>query len=177
MHQAVFPRQNSDKRPEVHQTSHFAIIDLAALDLGRSSVACGCLGLAQACLDESLAYAKTRRQFGELLADHQLVQRMLTRMIANVAAARGLCRRAGWLRSRSDPRAIRETMIAKYFASKAATDAAADAVQILGANGCSSEFPVQRYYRDARIMEIIEGSSQIHEIMIASGAGNPETNS
>lgn len=139
----------------------------AALDLGRYGVACGCVGLAQACLDASIQYTSRRRQFGKLLKDHQLIGRMITRMVSQVSAARLLCYRAGCLRTDGDPRAIMETLIAKYFASTMVNDVAGDAVQIHGANGCCADYPVQRYFRDARIMEIIEGSSQIQEILIA----------
>ena len=139
----------------------------ASLDLGRYAVACGCVGLAQACLEASIEYACRRRQFGKLLKDHQLIGRMITRMISQVSAARLLCYRAGSLRADGDPRAIMETLIAKYFASTMVNAVAGDAVQIHGANGCGADYPVQRYFRDARIMEIIEGSSQIQEVLIA----------
>ncbi|HEY2293658.1 MAG TPA: acyl-CoA dehydrogenase family protein [Thermoanaerobaculia bacterium] len=137
-----------------------------ALDHGRYSVAWGAVGLAQACLDASRAYAAERRQFGVPIADHQLVRRMLTNMIAEVRAARLLCLRAGWLRDTRDPGATGEIWVAKYFASTMATRAALDAVQIHGANGCSEGFPVERYLRDSRVLEIIEGSTQIQQITI-----------
>jgi glutaryl-CoA dehydrogenase (non-decarboxylating) len=139
----------------------------AALDQGRYSVACGSVGIAQACLDASLAYARERQQFGQPLFEHQLVRAMLTDMITNVRAARLLCMRAGYLRDIGDPGAIAETSVAKYFASTAANRAAADAVQIHGANGCHEDFPVSRYFRDAKVMEIIEGSTQIQQSTIA----------
>lgn len=82
----------------------------------------------------------------------------------------GACATAGFLKDAGDPRTVIETFIAKYFASKAAVQAAADAVQIHGASGCSADSPVQRYYRDAKIPEIIEGSSQILENVIADEA-------
>jgi glutaryl-CoA dehydrogenase (non-decarboxylating) len=139
----------------------------AALDMGRYSVACGSVGIAQACLDASIAYASARKQYGALLKDHQLIRKMITEMAVNVAAARGLCYRAGYLKDTGDPRTVMETLIAKYFASKVAVQSAGDAVQIHGAHGCGPDYPVQRYYRDCKIMEIIEGSSQILEINIA----------
>jgi glutaryl-CoA dehydrogenase (non-decarboxylating) len=138
----------------------------AALEHGRYSVAWGSVGLGQACLDASKAYAAGRRQFGVPIADHQLIRRMLTNMIVEVRAARLLCLRAGWLRDAGDPGASGEIMVAKYYASTMATRAANDAVQIHGANGCSEEFPVGRYLRDSRVMEIIEGSTQIQQITI-----------
>lgn len=139
----------------------------AALEQGRYSVACGSVGIAQACLDECLSYARERQQFEKPLFDHQLVRRMLSDMITNVRAARLLCMRAGYLRDIGDPGSFAETMVAKYFASTTATRAATDAVQIHGANGCRDDFPVSRYFRDAKVMEIIEGSSQIQQVTIA----------
>lgn len=139
----------------------------SALDYGRYSVAWGCVGIAQACREASLKYAGERRQFGVYLKEHQLIQRMLTGMIVNVKAARLLCHQAGLLRDKGDPQSVTETFVAKYFAAKTATRAAADAVQLHGANGCGGDYPVQRYLRDATIMEIIEGSTQVQETTIA----------
>ena len=144
-----------------------AAVATTALDIGRYSVACGSVGIAQACLDASLSYTAGRKQFDTLLKDFQLIRRMISEMIANVKAARLLCYQAGILKDRGDSRTVMETWIAKYFASTVATKAAADAVQIHGANGCSPDFPVQRYFRDAKIMEIIEGSTQLQQITIA----------
>lgn len=138
----------------------------AALEQGRYSVAWGSVGIVQACLDACRKYAAERKQFGVPLADHQLIRAMLADMIANVQAARLLCLRAGHLRDAGDPGAPAEIMVAKYFASTAATRAANDAVQIHGANGLSEEFPVARYLRDSKVMEIIEGSTQIQQITI-----------
>jgi alkylation response protein AidB-like acyl-CoA dehydrogenase len=148
----------------------FSHVVSSVLDHGRYSVAWGCVGIAQACLEASVQYASERKQFGAVLIDHQLIQQMFTEMITNIKAARLLCYQAGYLRDMGDPRAIMETSIAKYFASTMATRVASDAVQIHGANGCSSEFPVQRYLRDAKIMEIIEGTTQIQQITISKYA-------
>lgn len=137
-----------------------------ALDHGRYSVAWGAVGLGQACLDASRAYAAERRQFGVPIAEHQLIRRMIANMTAEVRAARLLCLRAGWLRDTRDPGATGEIWVAKYFASTMATRAALDAVQIHGANGCSEDYPVERYLRDSRVLEIIEGSTQIQQITI-----------
>lgn len=139
----------------------------AALDHGRYSVAWGAVGIAQACLDACLEYTSSRKQFGVELSQHQLVQRKLTNMITDTRAARLLCYRAGYLRQNGDPGAASETLVAKYFASKAAVRAANDAVQLHGANGLSEDYPVERYLRDARVTEIIEGSTQIQQITIA----------
>ena len=148
----------------------FSAVGSAALDIGRYSVACGCVGIAQACLDASIEYASTRKQYGSLIKEHQLIRKMITEMVVNVRARTALCHRAGQLKEAGDPRTLMETLVAKYFASKAATQSANDAVQIHGANGCSADYPVQRYYRDVKIMEIIEGSTQILEINIAKEA-------
>lgn len=142
----------------------------SALDCGRYSVAWGCVGIAQACLETCLQYASQRKQFGTLLREHQLVQRMIAQMVVGVKAARLLCYNAGKLKDAGDPNSMMETSIAKYFACKTAADIARDAVQIHGANGCSDEYPAERFYRDAKIMEIIEGSNEIQEITIAQSA-------
>jgi alkylation response protein AidB-like acyl-CoA dehydrogenase len=137
------------------------------LDSGRYNLAWGCVGLAQACLDASLRYTKTRKQFGTPLSEHQLVQRMISRMMSDVHAARLMCWHAGLLRGRRDPASIKESTMAKYFASTMVNRVANDALQIHGANGVGPDYPLARYLRDARIMEIIEGSTQILEIAIA----------
>ena len=141
----------------------FSHVAATALDHGRYSVAWGAVGIAQACLD----YTAARRQFGQPLARHQLVQRKLTEMIVNTRAARLLCLLAGYRRATASPDASTETLIAKYFASRAAARAANDAVQLHGANGLSQDYPVERYLRDAKVTEIIEGSTQIQQIAIA----------
>lgn len=145
----------------------FSHVANTALDHGRYCVAWGCLGLAQACLDASLSYTTTRKQFGALLKGHQLIQQMIAEMITNIKAARLLCYHAGFLKDKGDLALIMETSIAKYFTSTAVVKIASDAVQIHGANGCGDGYPVQRYFRDAKIMEIIEGSSQMQQVIIA----------
>ncbi|MEH2072603.1 MAG: acyl-CoA dehydrogenase family protein [Nostoc sp.] len=145
----------------------FSYIAATALDYGRYSVASGCVGIAQACLEACIKYTNERKQFGVYLKEHQLIRQMITQMITNVKAARLLCYQAGYLKDINDPNSIMETSIAKYFASTVATKIANDAVQIHGGNGCSSEYPVERYLRDSKVMEIIEGSTQIQEITIA----------
>ncbi|MDF5717745.1 MAG: acyl-CoA dehydrogenase family protein [Rhizonema sp. NSF051] len=145
----------------------FSHVASSALDYGRYSVAWGCIGIAQACLEACIQYTSKRTQFDVYLKDHQLIRQMLTEMITNVKAARLLCYKAGYLKDIGDPQSIMETSIAKYFASTTTTKVASDAVQIHGGHGCSSEYSVQRYFRDSKIMEIIEGSTQIQQITIA----------
>jgi alkylation response protein AidB-like acyl-CoA dehydrogenase len=130
-------------------------------------VAWGCVGIAQACLEACLQYTNERKQFGRLLKDHQLIRRLVSDMMTNVRAARLLCIQAGYAKEQGAQSAFMDTMIAKYFASRSAAEAARDAVQIHGANGCSDEYPVARYFRDAKIMEIIEGSNEIQQLTIA----------
>jgi glutaryl-CoA dehydrogenase (non-decarboxylating) len=130
-------------------------------------VAWGCVGIIQACLDACLDYSHKRKQFGALLKDHQLIRQMITDMITDMNAARLLCYQAGYYKDVKHPDAIVSTLIAKYFASTSATKSANNAVQLHGANGCSSDYPVQRYLRDARVMEIIEGSTQIQQSTIS----------
>ena len=145
----------------------FVPVALFALDLGRYGIAWGCVGIAQACLEACIQYTSQRKQFDVYLKEHQLIRQMITDMIVNVKAARLLCYQAGYSKELGDPNSFMEMLVAKYFASTMATRVANDAVQIHGANGCSSEYALQRYLRDAKIMEIIEGTTQIHQIKIA----------
>lgn len=142
----------------------------AALDLGRYTVGWGCVGILDACVEASVAYANEREQFGSVISEHQLVRRLITNMYTDGRAARQLCLEAGRLRAQRDPGALAATSLAKYFASRAAVRASLDAVQVHGANGCSAEYPVQRYLGDAKIMEIIEGSNQLHQVGLAEYA-------
>lgn len=145
----------------------FSHIASTALDQGRYCIAWGCVGLAQASLDASMSYAGSRQQFGKPIVEHQLIQEMLTEMIVQTKAARMLCLNAAYLKIKGEPSLIMETSTAKYFASRVAVAASNSALQIHGANGCSADYPVQRFFRDARIMEIIEGSTQMQQIIIA----------
>jgi glutaryl-CoA dehydrogenase (non-decarboxylating) len=157
--------------PAAHLAGHgpliFDLVATTSLDYGRYSTACGCVGLAQACLDESLDYTRARAQFGTAICDHQLVRRLLTDMAVSVEAARLLCRQAGAMREHRHRDAVRQTLIAKYAASRAAFQAATSAVQLHGAEGTGPGSCVQRHFRDAKISEIIEGTSQIHQLQIA----------
>ena len=139
----------------------------SALALGRYSVACGTIGLAQTCLDASARYALQRRASGVPISQHQLVRRMVTNMSVEIEAARLLCHQAGRLLDDKAPEAMRESFAAKYLASVTALRVAADAVQILGAAGCSAFHPVERMFRDAKVMEVIEGSNEIQQDTIA----------
>jgi glutaryl-CoA dehydrogenase (non-decarboxylating) len=145
----------------------------SVLDLGRLSIAWGCVGAMAALIADSVDYSSQRQQFGQPIAEHQLIQRMLANMITQYKASHALCTRAAQLRDASDPRAVMETTVAKYFASTASVAAVNDALQIHGARGFSkSAGRIERFYRDLKVTEIIEGSSEMQQIMIAqNGAG------
>ncbi|MGP4101632.1 acyl-CoA dehydrogenase family protein [Nonomuraea sp. KM90] len=140
------------------------------LDLGRYSVAAGSIGILQACLEASVSYAAQRRVGGRPLSELPLIQAKLSDMVTDTRAARLLLAEAGRLKDAGESGTIMATWIAKYFASTAAVRHAAEAVQIHGANGCSPDYPVGRFYRDAKVMEIIEGSNEIQRITIAGQA-------
>jgi len=145
----------------------FSHVGGTALDHGRFCIAWGALGLMQGCIDASLDYTSNRQQFGALLKEHQIIKAMIADMYVQAKAARLMCTNAAHLKERGDPSLLMETSIAKYFSSQAAVKIALDAVQLHGANGCTEDFPVARYLRDAKIFEIIEGSNQIQQIIIA----------
>lgn len=147
-----------------------AFLLTTGLDIGRYSLACGSVGIVQACLDACVAYARERRVGDVLLSEMQLTQAKVADMVTSVLAGRELCRRAGRLKDDGDEATIMATWVAKYFASRAAAKAATDAVQLHGANGCTREYPVARYYRDAKIMEIIEGTSEVQQITVGRAA-------
>jgi alkylation response protein AidB-like acyl-CoA dehydrogenase len=140
-------------------------IAMSTLDKGRMSVAAGCVGIAQGCLDAAIAYAREREQFGKPIASHQLVQRLLSRIAVDTAAARLLTWRVADLIDRHEPFGT-EASMAKLFASEAAVRAANDALQVFGGYGYIDEFPVGKYLRDARVMTLYEGTSQIQELLI-----------
>ncbi|QIS03770.1 acyl-CoA dehydrogenase [Nocardia brasiliensis] len=145
-------------------------IATGVLDIGRFSVAAGCVGLLQACLEACVRHANTRRQGGALLREHQLVQQMISTIATATRAARLMVWQAARLKDAGSPDTIMATCMAKQFAATAAVSAANDAVQLHGAHGCSDEYPVARYLRDAKVMEIIEGSTQLQHVLIATDA-------
>ncbi|MEA2191041.1 MAG: hypothetical protein QOI73_1162 [Solirubrobacteraceae bacterium] len=140
-------------------------IAMSALDGGRFSVAAGCVGICQGCLDASVAYAKQREQFGRPIAGFQLVQAMLAEMKVRTDAARLLVWRAGWLRDRGRP-CTTETSIAKLHATEAAVWCANEAIQVHGGAGYVDDHPVERWFRDARVTTLYEGTSQIQQLII-----------
>jgi glutaryl-CoA dehydrogenase (non-decarboxylating) len=145
------------------------LIAMSAIDQGRYTVAAGAVGLAQACLDASLRYARERQTFGQDIGQHQLVKQMLANMARGTEIGRLLVWRAGWLKNQG-LRNTRETSLAKWHATDHAVQAALDAIQIHGANGYSNEFPVERYLRNSKAAVIYEGTSQLHTIIQADYA-------
>jgi alkylation response protein AidB-like acyl-CoA dehydrogenase len=144
-------------------------VAMSALDSGRYSVAAGCVGICQGCVDASVAYATERRQFGVPIASFQLVQAMLAEMIVKRDAARLLVRRAGILKDRGEPSTV-ETSIAKLYATEAAVECANAAIQVHGGAGYVDDHPVERYLRDARVTTLYEGTSQIQKLIIGRDA-------
>jgi alkylation response protein AidB-like acyl-CoA dehydrogenase len=141
-------------------------VAMSALDHGRIGVAAGAVGIAQACLDASVSFARQRRQFGRPIADFQMVQAAIADMATDVAAARLLVYQAAWLRQQGQP-VTRAAATAKLFATEAAARAADAAVLLHGGRGYSSEYPVERFYRDIKGLQIYEGTSFIQRIVIA----------
>jgi alkylation response protein AidB-like acyl-CoA dehydrogenase len=140
-------------------------IAMSALDSGRYSVAAGCVGICQGCVDASVAYAKERTQFDRPIASFQLVQEMLAEMVVETEAARSLVWRAGWLKDGGKPNTT-ETSIAKLYATEAAVKCANTAIQVHGGSGYVDDYPVERYLRDARVTTLYEGTSQIQKLII-----------
>jgi len=145
---------------------------LEILDEGRVAIAALSVGLAQACLDESVSYARERSAFGREIGSYEAVQFKVADMKVAVENARLAVRRAAWLRNAGRPFKA-EAAIAKLSASEAAVDAAREAVQIHGGYGFMEELPVARFYRDAKILEIGEGTSEIQRLVIARELGLP----
>ncbi len=141
-------------------------IALGTLDGGRIGIAAQALGIAQAAYDVAREYAKERRTFGKAIAEHQAIQWKLADMSTEIDAARLLVYRAAWLKGQGEPHTEAGAK-AKLFASEMARRQTAEAIQILGGYGYTKEFPVERYYRDAKVTEIYEGTSEIQRLVIA----------
>jgi alkylation response protein AidB-like acyl-CoA dehydrogenase len=140
-------------------------VAMSALAKGRMSVAAGCVGIAQACLEAAVAYAGEREQFGVPIAHHQLVQELLADIAVDVSAARLLTWQVADLIDRGMPFAT-ESSAAKLYASEAAVRCANNALQVFGGYGYIDDYPVGKLLRDARVMTLYEGTSQIHKLLI-----------
>jgi alkylation response protein AidB-like acyl-CoA dehydrogenase len=143
-------------------------VAMATLDGGRIGIAAQAVGIAQAAYDTARAYALQRRQFGQRIADFQAIQFTLADMATAIDAARLLTYRAAWRKQSGLPHTV-EGAKAKLNASRTAVRVASDAIQVLGGYGYTKEFPAERYYRDAKVTEIYEGTSEIQRIVIARG--------
>ncbi|TFG71373.1 MAG: acyl-CoA dehydrogenase [Solirubrobacterales bacterium] len=144
-------------------------IAMSALDNGRYSVAAGCVGICDGCVDASVSYATQREQFGVPIARFQLVQAMIAEMIVKRDAARLLVLRAGLLKDAGKPNTV-ETSIAKLYATESAVECADTAIQVHGGAGYVDDHPVERYLRDARVTTLYEGTSEIQKLIIARDA-------
>jgi alkylation response protein AidB-like acyl-CoA dehydrogenase len=141
-------------------------IAMALLDAGRIGIAAQAVGIAQAALEEAVSYAKQRKQFGKKLAEFQLTQAKISDMATNIAAARLLVWSAA-AKAAQGEKCTMEASMAKSFASRIANKACYDAVQIHGGNGFVREFPVERYFRDVRVTEIYEGTTEVQSLIVA----------
>jgi alkylation response protein AidB-like acyl-CoA dehydrogenase len=150
----------------LHEEGKGFNVAMATLDGGRIGIAAQALGIAQAAYDVAREYALERRQFGKRIADFQAIQWKLADMATELDAARLLVYRAAWLKQEGKPH-TEEGAKAKLFASEMARRQTAEAIQVLGGYGYTKEFPVERYYRDAKITEIYEGTSEIQRLVIA----------
>jgi alkylation response protein AidB-like acyl-CoA dehydrogenase len=145
---------------------------LAILDDGRVAIAALAVGVAQACLEHSVAYAKDRQAFGGPIGRNQAVAFKCADMVVAVEAARNLVYRAAWLKDHGRP-FKQAAAVAKLFATEAAVTATREATQIFGGYGFMDETPVSRFYRDAKILEIGEGTSEVQRLVLARGLGLP----
>ena len=142
-------------------------VAMHTLDGGRIGIAAQAVGIARASLEDALAYAKERKQFGQPIAEFQAIQWMLADMATEIDAARLLTYRAAWLKDRK-ARHSKESAMAKLYASEAAMRAGVKGIQIHGGYGYIKEYPAERHFRDAKITEIYEGTSEIQRLVIAS---------
>jgi alkylation response protein AidB-like acyl-CoA dehydrogenase len=150
----------------LHEERKGFTVAMATLDGGRIGIAAQAVGIAQAAFDTARAYALERRQFGKRIAEHQAIQFKLADMATEIDAARLLTYRAAWLKQEGLPHTA-EGAKAKLFASEMARRQTAEAIQILGGYGYTKEFPAERYYRDAKVTEIYEGTSEVQRMVIA----------
>ena len=150
----------------LHEENRGFRVAMSTLDGGRIGIGAQALGIAQAAYDAARAYALERRQFGERIANFQAIQWKLADMATEIDAARLLVYRAAWLKQEGEPHAEAGAK-AKLFASEMARRQTGEAIQIFGGYGYTREFPVERYYRDAKVTEIYEGTSEIQRLVIA----------
>lgn len=139
----------------------------ASVDVSRMHVAARSTGIIWGCLEASSKYAMEREAFGKHIGEFQFVQGMITEMVLNLENARNLVYKAAWMKEKNLPEVRKYASMAKLFASRAAVKSSSDAIQIFGAYGISDEYQVEKFYREAKIQEIVEGTSQIHTMLVA----------
>jgi len=142
---------------------------MGSLDNTRLTAAAGAVGVCQGLIDETIRYAQEREQFGQPIGKFQMIQEQIARMVTETEAARLLTYRCAWQKDRGIPN-TRETSMAKFYSCEVASKISDMALQILGSYGYSGEYPVERYLRDAKLYPILEGSSNIHKMIIALDA-------
>jgi alkylation response protein AidB-like acyl-CoA dehydrogenase len=162
-HEVVVPPENVIGT----EGNGFSYVTNTALDHGRYSIAWAGVAVAQAALEAMISYTRERKQFGQKIYRFQLIQGIIGDAVTKIHAARAFCLRAGEMRKAAHKEAITETAMAKYFSSRMAMEVTIDAVQVHGGEGCSSSYPVERLFREAKVLEIIEGTSQIQQQLIA----------
>lgn len=160
----VIPKENMIGKP------NFALSYLApyALEFGRISIAFASLGLLRGCLEICGSHVMERKAFNARLIDHGMISHFMADMGVDYEATAHLCISSCKAKDEHSPEATEKIMIAKYFASRAGARHSANAVQIMGAMGCNEDFSVSRFYRDSKTMEIVEGSNQIHQMILGS---------
>ena len=136
----------------------------------RLTVAAGAVGISQSLIEEAINYANMREQFGRPIGEFQMIQEELARMIVETEAARLLTHRCARQKDLGDLKNTKETSMAKYYSCDVASRVADSALRILGAYGYSTEYPVERLLRDAKLFQILEGSANIHKMIIAKDA-------
>jgi alkylation response protein AidB-like acyl-CoA dehydrogenase len=161
-HEVPIPAGNVVGKPGF-ALSHVAPV---GLQYGRISTACSALGVLRGCFEESTSYAATRKVGGQKIGDLGMIQSLIAAMGADLEAAQLLCWSACRAEDEHLPETFTKTFIAKYFTSRAAVRAASSAVQIHGASGCHESSPVARYYRGSKILELVEGTTQVHEFVL-----------
>ncbi|MES2825088.1 MAG: acyl-CoA dehydrogenase family protein [Pseudomonadota bacterium] len=148
----------------------FTFVANTALYYGRFSIAWAGVAIARAALEEMVTYARTREQFGKKISQHQLIQALIADSTVDVHSARAFCENIAHMRDAKNEDAVMETNIAKLYTSRIATQVANNAVQVLGGNGLWQAYAAERLYREARVLEIIEGTTQVQQLMVANHA-------
>jgi butyryl-CoA dehydrogenase len=165
--QLVFENCHVPQRSLLGREGHGFKVALETLDAGRIGIAAQAVGIAQGCLDESLGYSRERRQFGQPIGQFQAIQGMLAEMATEIDCARLLTHRAAWVYQQGKKKVTAAAAMAKLFASEACNRAAYKALQIHGGYGYIKDFAVERFFRDARVTTLYEGTSEIQRLVIA----------